>query len=161
LVEPSQGMAVRDLSGWFGEKVNQVTLDRVAVPRDAVLGEVHRAWGFLEPVLDRATVALCAYMTGGAERTYEMSLDYAQNRVQFAQPTFRFTRVQDHLINILTGLDGARWTTYEALSKIDAGEATAIPASVAKVAVSDAYHQATMLGGEVHAAIGTTRELPL
>ena len=51
-----------------------------------------------------------------------MTLDYSNTRVQFGLPIGRFQRVQDHVIHIVNQLDAARWTTYEALWKLDAGK---------------------------------------
>ena len=48
-----------------------------------------------------------------------MSVEYSRTRVQFGQPIGRFQRVQDHIIGIVNHLDAARWTTYEALWKLD------------------------------------------
>ena len=49
-------------------KLCEVTLDDVAVGADALLGAAGAGWAPLARVLDRATVALCAEMCGGAQR---------------------------------------------------------------------------------------------
>ena len=50
-----------------------------------------------------------------------MSVRYSQQRVQFGRPIGSFQRVQDHVIELLNGLDSARWTTYFALSGLRPG----------------------------------------
>src|SRR5207244_4489304 len=62
-------------------KLCEVTLHDVAVGADALLGTKDGAWAPLARVLDRATVALCAEMCGGAQRVLDMTTDYAKIRV--------------------------------------------------------------------------------
>ena len=155
------GLAIRTLPGFTGARLNELTFESVAIPARNVIGTVDHGWSDLEPVLDVATAALCAWMVGGAERAFELSLDYSRARVQFGVPIGTFTRVQDHLIEIVNALDAARWTTYEALWKLDTDQPAMSAVSVAKIATSEAYHSICNLAHEVHAAIGLTREYGL
>ena len=50
-----------------------------------------------------------------------MSVVYSRERRQFGQPIGRFQHVQNHIVQLVNHLDAARWTTYEALWKLDAG----------------------------------------
>ena len=43
-------------------------------------------WAPLARVLERATVALCAEMCGGAQRVLDMTTDYAKIRIAFGKP---------------------------------------------------------------------------
>jgi alkylation response protein AidB-like acyl-CoA dehydrogenase len=56
------------------------------VPADALMGVKGRAWPALARVVERATVALCAEMCGGAQRVLDMTTDYAKIRVAFGNP---------------------------------------------------------------------------
>src|SRR5207248_2045260 len=97
---------------WQGELV----LENVEVGLEQLLGGAERAgWAALERALEQAWPILSAYQVGGAQAVFDLSVAYSQERVQFGVPIGRFQRVQDHIINILNHLDGARWTTYEAL----------------------------------------------
>jgi alkylation response protein AidB-like acyl-CoA dehydrogenase len=90
-----------------------------------------------------------------------MSVNYARERTQFGQPIGRFQRVQDHVIHIVNYLDAARWTTYEALWKLDTGADAAVSAHVAKSVASESYLRACDFAHEVHAGIGVVREYGL
>ena len=68
----------------------EVRLDRVADSAAALLGEKHGGWPALERVLDRATVALCAEMCGGAQRVLDMTTAYAKIRIAFGMPIGRY-----------------------------------------------------------------------
>ena len=75
----------------------------------------------IERAVLAVTPVLCAYKVGGCRAVFDMSLNYARERTQFGHMIGRFQRVQDHVIHLVNFLDAARWTTYEALLKLDSG----------------------------------------
>ena len=152
------GVAVRTLDG-FLTSLCEVTFDNVRVSGGDSIGT--DAWAALE----RATLAvlpvLCAYKVGGCRAVFDMSVNYARERTQFGQVIGRFQRVQDHIIHIVNYLDAARWTTYEALWKLDSGADAAASTHVAKSVASESYLRACDFAHEVHAGIGVVREYGL
>jgi alkylation response protein AidB-like acyl-CoA dehydrogenase len=123
-----------------------------------VVGRPGDAWRALEPALDSATALLCAYMAGAARRVHEMTLAYAQRRVQFGQPIARFQRVQDHLVDQLNHADAARWTAFEAVWKLETERPDAQAAvSVAKAVASEGFYHACEAAHHVHAGVGSDR----
>ncbi|MFN8639085.1 MAG: acyl-CoA dehydrogenase [Dehalococcoidia bacterium] len=140
------GVTIRRLSGFNTSKC-EVRLENVRVPADAVLGGsdgIGRAGNALERALVRATPVLCAYMVGGAQNVYERSVEYSRERRQFGQPVGRFQHVQNHIVQLVNFLDAARWTTYEALWKLDSGrERPDIGMHLAKVCASEGTCKAT------------------
>ncbi len=116
------GVAVRTLPGWSSQ-VDEVRFDNVSVSADALLGDAEgQGWEAFEAAAMQAIPILCAYKVGSCQQVYEMSVEYSRTRAQFGQPIGRFQRVQDHIIGIVNNLDAARWTTYEALWKLDANQ---------------------------------------
>ena len=151
----ARGVTVRPHTGWLGDVLCAVTLDGVRVQDSAVIGEPGAAGGALEAAIDRATALLCAYMLGGCRRVLEISIEYSQNRIQFGVPIGNFQRVQDHLIEALNSEQSTRWTTYEALWKLDGGASDAqLAISMAKAVASDAYFTACEAAHHVHGGIG-------
>lgn len=156
------GLSCRDLTGFVGEKINEVVFDSVEVDRSAVIGELDKGWSTLSPVIEKAMAVLCAYMVGGCQRVWELTVEYSQTRVQFGVPIGTFQRVQDHVIDIVNALDGARWTTYEALWKIDEAKPDATKSVLlAKIVASEGYHGSCTSSHEVHAGTGVDRNYPL
>lgn len=154
------GVAVRPLEG-FMSAMGQVDLKDVRVPATAVLGAVGGGWGALTRAMSRALPVLCAYQVGGCQEVYEFTAEYTRTRVVFGQPIGRFQRVQDHVVELLNHLDGARWTTYEALWRLDDGLPAASSVHLAKAVSSQGYYQACVNSLEVHAGVGTDRQHPL
>ena len=155
------GVAVRTLPGWSSQ-VDEVRFDNVQVPVEALLGDAEgQGWEALDAAAMQAIPILCAYKVGSCQQVYEMSVEYSRTRVQFGQPIGRFQRVQDHIIGIVNNLDAARWTTYEALWKLDSNRAAASSIHLAKAVTSEAYLRVCAGGHEVHAGVGVISEYGL
>jgi alkylation response protein AidB-like acyl-CoA dehydrogenase len=155
------GVRARRLPGflsWQGE----VTFDGVEVPAAAVLGgREGRGWAALERALLLAWPVLCASMVGGCQAVFEMSVAHSQQRVQFGVPIGKFQRVQDHIIRLVNHLDAARWTTAEALWKLDTGRPAVDAVHLAKAVSSEGYLEACNAAHEVHAGQGSLTEYGL
>lgn len=160
----SPGLSCCSLSGFAGEKLSELTFDSVEVPASNLLGERDKGWPALAKALDRATVVLCAYMVGGCQRILDMTIKYAQTRVQFGVPVGSFQWVQGYVIEQANHLEKARWLTYEAMWKLDAGKPEreqAEAVALAKAVASEAFHECAHLGHEIHAGVGVQKGYPL
>lgn len=132
-----------------GDKQCEVTFDKVRVPEENKLGELHQGWAHLEKILQKAAVAKCAEMIGGAQQVVEMTVDYAKQRVQFGQPIGSFQAVQHHCANILIDVEGSKYITYEAAWMLSEGMPCNKQVAMAKAWVSEAYRRVTALGHQV------------
>jgi len=156
----SDGVSVRRLPGFFTGRTFEVKLDSVKVPRSAMLGDKDEGWQVLKRCIHKSIPILCAYKVGGCQAVFEMTLEYSRTRVQFGQAIGRFQRVQDMIIEMVNYLDAARWTTYEALWKLD----TQRPAEgihLAKAVSSEAYWQVCTLAHRVFSGISYSKEHPV
>ena len=150
----AEGLTVRRQSGWLGETVCEVGLDGVVVESGALLSDGD-AWPSVERAAEKATALLCASMLGGAQRVADMAIEYSKNRIAFGVPIGTFQRVQDLVIIALNDADAIRWSTYEALWKLDEGKADASAAvSMAKAIASEGFPRACENSHYVHAGIG-------
>jgi alkylation response protein AidB-like acyl-CoA dehydrogenase len=155
------GVRARRLPGFLSWQ-DEVTFEGVEVPATDLLGgREHQGWAALERALGRAWPVLCSYMVGGCQAVFEMSVAHSQQRVQFGVPIGRFQRVQDHVIRLVNHLDAARWTTAEALWKLDTGRPAADAVHLAKAVSSEAYLEACNAAHEVHAGQGSLTEYGL
>jgi alkylation response protein AidB-like acyl-CoA dehydrogenase len=154
------GVAVRPLEGFIADQC-EVAFENVKVTAADLIGAGGTARDALERALLAVTPILCAYKVGGCRAVFDLSLGYARERTQFGQVIGRFQRVQDHVIHIVNFLDAARWTTFEALWKLDSGMDAAASVHVAKSVASESYMRACDYAHEVHAGIGVMREYGL
>jgi alkylation response protein AidB-like acyl-CoA dehydrogenase len=155
------GVRVRRLPGFLSWQC-EVTFDGVEVDATHLLGgQEHEGWAALDRALLRAWPILCSYMVGGCQAVFDMSVVHSQVRVQFGVPIGKFQRVQDHIIRLANHLDAARWTTAEALWKLDTDRPAAAAVHMAKAVSSEAYHEACNAAHEVHAGQGSLIEYGL
>ena len=155
------GVRSRRLPGFLSWQ-DEVTFEGVEVPAtDLLASPAAHGWGALERALVRAWPVLCSFMVGGCQAVFEMSVAHSRQRVQFGVPIGKFQRVQDHVIRLVNHLDSARWTTAEALWKLDTGRPAADAVHLAKAVSSEAYLEACNAAHEVHAGQGSLTEYGL
>jgi len=154
------GVSVKPIFG-FMIGAAEVSFNNVAIGADAALSANGDGWRVIEAALLKALPILCAYKVGACQEIFEMTNEYTRTRVVFGQPIGRFQRVQDHCVDISIHLDGARWTTYETLWKIDAGLDASASVHQAKAVASEAYYQSCNFSHMVFAGPGTDYKHPL
>jgi alkylation response protein AidB-like acyl-CoA dehydrogenase len=155
------GVRARRLPGFLSWQ-DEVTFEGAEIPAADRLGDgTTGGWSALERALQRAWPVLCSFMVGGCQAVFEMSVAHSQQRVQFGVPIGKFQRVQDHVIRLVNHLDSARWTTAEALWKLDTGRPSVDAVHLAKAVSSEAYLEACNAAHEVHAGQGSLTEYGL
>jgi alkylation response protein AidB-like acyl-CoA dehydrogenase len=158
----ADGVGARPLAG-FATGLSEVRFKDVRVSGEALLGEpTVDASAPLQRALTKAGLIVSAFQIGSLAAVFDMSLLYSQTRRQFQQPIGRFQRVQDHVIDIINHLDAARWTTNEALWKMDEGRDGATAAAhTAIVVAKESHYYGCNSAHDVHAGIGIVREYGL
>jgi len=159
----STGITCNKLPTLAGDKQFEVVLDNVAVPKENVLGEVDKGWDYIKKTLEKVTVCKCAEMLGGAQRSLDMAIDYAKERVQFGRPIGSFQVIQFYCVDMATAVDGCRYIAYRAAWELDEGIPCSRDISIAKAWISDAYREVVSKSNQVHASISYTEDhdLPL
>ena len=136
-----------------------VQLNEVSVSDDARIGEAGAALDGVEKAIDRATVALCAEAVGIMEQALKMTVEYAQERVQFGKPIGSFQAVKHKAANMYVSLEMARSSMYYAAMAVDEDLPDVRAAvSAAKATCSDAVLAVTKEAIQLHGGIGFTDE---
>src|SRR5260370_33085594 len=91
------------------------------VGADALLGAAGAGWTPLSRVLDRATVALCAEMCGGAQKVLDMTVEYAKIRQAFGRPIGSYQGVKHRAADMLVDVENSKSITYYAAWAMDEG----------------------------------------
>ena len=154
------GVTVTEVNG-FMIGAAEVKLDGVVVGKEVMLNGSGGGWSVVDSALGKVLPILCAYKVGACQEIFEMTNEYTRTRVVFGQPIGRFQRVQDHCVDISIHLDGARWTTYETLWKLDSGIEARASVHQAKAVASEAYYQSCNFSHMVFAGAGTDYKHPL
>jgi alkylation response protein AidB-like acyl-CoA dehydrogenase len=140
------------------DKQCEVIFDNVNVPQKNILGKLDQGWPIVKQVLQKATVAKCAEMVGGAQAALEMAVQYAKDRVQFNRPIGSFQAIQHYCANMVTDVDGARFITYKAAWKVSEGLPADMDVAIAKAWTSEACGRVTLLSHQIFGAIGFTMD---
>ena len=136
-----------------------VAFDGVEVPSDALVGQVDKGDAVLQATLDRARAGLAAEMLGTAAQSFDMTLHYLKNRVQFGQVIGSFQALGHRAAGLYTEMEMTRSCVEAALQAIDSG-ADDIPqlCSLAKSKAGDFLHHVSNELIQIHGGIGMTDE---
>ena len=140
-------------------KLCEVAFKNVEVGADALMGQAGSGWAPLARVIDRATVALCAEMCGGAQKVLEMTVEYAKIRQAFGRPIGSYQGVKHKAADMLVDVENSKSITYYAAWAMDEDVPEGpLAVSMAKAYVSDAYRRVAGAGIQLHGGIGFTWE---
>jgi alkylation response protein AidB-like acyl-CoA dehydrogenase len=155
----SPGITVETLRTIASDKQCEVTFENVQVPASAVLGEADQGWEVIRHVARKATVAECAYLVGLAQMDFEISVNYAKERVQFGRPIGSFQAIQHKAADMVTDVDGSRFIMYRAAWAVAEDEPDAETyVHMAKAWVSEASRRVVAHGQQIHGGIGFTKD---
>ncbi len=131
----------------------------VAVAEGDVLGPVDGGFALLDRILDRARAGIAAEMFGTAAQSFDMTLDYLKNRVQFGQVIGGFQALGHRAAELFTEMEMARSCMEAALQAIDAeSDDVAELCSLSKAKTGDFLHHMSNELIQIHGGIGMTDE---
>lgn len=162
LVDPKAGgVNISPLEIISREKVSEVGLKNVKVPKDDMVGKQNAGWAPLAQTLDEAKVLLCAEMVGGSQKSVDMAVDYAKERVQFGRPIGSFQANSFRLADFQTEVDGGRLLTYEAGWRVNEGLPAAKEIAMAKGYMSELYKKVSHGCLQIHGGYGFMEEFDI
>jgi len=149
----SSGLHITPMLGMdLTRKLYAVRFDNAPAERLAEASVASRA-------LDAATVALCAEMVGGMQRTLDLTVEYAKTRKQFGKPIGMFQAIQHQCADMYLETESSRSATYYAAWALEENAPDAASAvSIAKIYASDASRTVGNRGIQVHGGMGFTWE---
>jgi alkylation response protein AidB-like acyl-CoA dehydrogenase len=107
----------------------------------------------------RADVLACAYMTGIAEATLAMAVEYAKTRRQFDQFIGAFQAIKHTCADMAVRAEAARAQTFFAALALETGEADAArEVAAARLIARRAAIENAKANIQVHGAMGFTQE---
>jgi alkylation response protein AidB-like acyl-CoA dehydrogenase len=113
------------------------------------------------PALCVSAIAKCAEMVGMAQVAFDMSVDYAKNRVQFGRPIGTFQAIKHKCADMVIDVDGSRFITLRAAWMLNEGLEAPKEVSMAKAWTSDACRRVCAQAHQIHGGIGFTKEYDL
>jgi alkylation response protein AidB-like acyl-CoA dehydrogenase len=155
----SSGISTEVLKTIASDKQCEVKFENVKVPAANLIGAEGAGWDILQRVIRKATCMEMAYLVGLAQQDFEISVNYAKERVQFGRPIGSFQAIQHKAADMVTDVDGARFIMYRAAWAVAENEPDAdMQVSMAKAWVSDATRRVVAHGQQIHGGIGFTKD---
>ena len=105
-------------------------------------------------------LSLAVLIAGAADRVFEMTLGWANQREQFGKPIGRFQALQQQISEVAEQVFGARMAA-EMACRSTAWQPAAALAALAKAQTSQAVGRIVAVAHAVHGAIGVTKEFDL
>jgi alkylation response protein AidB-like acyl-CoA dehydrogenase len=164
LVDPrAAGVTIRPLAklGLKALDLCEVFLDGVEVPEANVLGGLGEGWAALRPGLAAERLLLAAISVGATAHVLELAHVHARGREAFGRPIGQFQLVLEKLVEMRLALEAGDLLTCRAAAGVDAGAASDVDASLAKLHATRSYVDATREGVQVFGGYGFTDEYPI
>jgi alkylation response protein AidB-like acyl-CoA dehydrogenase len=150
------GISQTQLKTIAADKQAEVKFENVRVPKANI---IPGGWAAFSKVQRKATVIECAYLVGLAQMDFEISVQYAKDRIQFGRPIGSFQAIQHKAADMVTDVDGSRFIMYRAAWSVDQDEADAdMYVHMAKAWVSEATRRVVAHGQQIHGGIGFTKD---
>jgi alkylation response protein AidB-like acyl-CoA dehydrogenase len=135
---------------------------RYKVTFDGAPGEVvARGWDTFMDALTPALVAVAAYAVGAAQRAHEISVEYANERVQFDRVIGSFQAMAHPLADLATEIGGARALVHQAAWVLSEKRPATTAAAMAKYYACDVFRKTAKFGHQVFGGIGFTLDIDI
>ena len=152
----TSGISQTQLKTIAADKQAEVKFENVRVPKANIIAG---GWKTFQKIQRKATVIECAYLVGLAQMDFEISVQYAKDRIQFGRPIGSFQAIQHKAADMVTDVDGSRFIMYRAAWAVDQDEADAdMYVHMAKAWTSEATRRVVAHGQQIHGGIGFTKE---
>jgi alkylation response protein AidB-like acyl-CoA dehydrogenase len=156
------GVEYRGIDTLGGREVNDVFFTDCAVPEDAVLGELGKAWPQVMAGLNGERLVAAAQGIGMAERSLADLLAYVKERKQFGKPIGSFQALRHRIADLAIELECSRLITYDVAARVDAGRGKPMElaglTSMAKVKVTETAKQIALEGMQMMGGYGYATE---
>ena len=159
----AEGVTLTPIKTLGGEETNEIHLDDVRVPEDALLGTEGNGWIQLMAGLNNERVILAASALGMAQRAFDDALAYAKERQQFGRPVGSFQSLQHRFAEMATDLLQARLLVRHVARLTDEDPNRMLPqeASMAKLACTELAKRVALEGVQIGGGYGYASEYPM
>ncbi|MGC4251718.1 MAG: acyl-CoA dehydrogenase family protein [Sphingobium sp.] len=154
-IEPMKSICTR------GYNPNMVYFDDVRVPDSKILGEEGKGFDFANDWLYSGRIMLAANCLGKAERAFEMTCDWAANRVAFGKTIGEFQGTGFKIADMAMDIKLADLMVKEAAWKSDKGTITRDEVSMVNLFASEMVGRVTDHAVQIFGGMGVMEEFPI
>ncbi len=147
--------------GWWPSDTAELVFEDARVPADFLLGEENRGFGYIMETFQWERLWAAIASTAGAQRSLDLAVAYAQNRVAFGQPLAHMPVIRHRLAEMALEVEKARRLAYHALWLFVEGQPCVKEVAMAKLAATEAACWVADRALQIHGGYGYSMEFPI
>jgi butyryl-CoA dehydrogenase len=142
-------------------ETGELIFDQCRIPAENVIGEETEGWGKAVDVLTAGKVQTAARALGLAGASFEATVKYSKERVQFGKPIGQHQALTVKIAQMATEIEAARLLVYQAAWLLDQGKLPIKEAAMAKLYACEMASRVTSEAVHIHGAYGYMKEPPV
>ncbi|RLA61919.1 MAG: acyl-CoA dehydrogenase [Epsilonproteobacteria bacterium] len=150
-----------DKLGIKGSSTAQISLEKVKVPKENLLGALGKGFRIGLETLDGGRIGIASQALGIGEAAFRYAKKYAMERIQFGKPLSDLQAIQFMLADMSTKLHASRLMILNASQLKDEGERYSKESAQAKLFASEAAMWITTKAIQVLGGAGYCKEYPV
>lgn len=152
---------VENKMGLGGSETAELIFEDCRVPAENLLGKEGQGFKIAMQALDGARIGVGAQAMGVAEAAVDLSVKYANERVQFGKPIAALQGIQWYIADMATKTEAAKALVWHAAYLEDSGQSFTKMAAMCKLNASENARFVTNLALQIHGGYGYMKEYPL
>ena len=152
------GIEIRRLDAAINHNTNEVFIDNLKLPPDALIGEEGRGFHYILDGMNAERILIAHESLGDGRFFIDRAAGYARERVVFGQPIGRNQGIQFPIARAYAQLEAADLMVRKAAALFDAGEACGAEANMAKLLAADAAWAAGEVAMQTFGGFAFARE---
>lgn len=144
--------------GIGGYPTCDVVLENVRVPKNCLVGPLHKGFANAMKTLDGGRLGMAAQAVGIAQSCLEEAAKYAKERRQFGRPIADFQAISFMIADMATEIEAARQLVYHAAALKDAGKDATAACSMAKYFASETANRCAAKAVQIHGGYGYIKD---
>lgn len=159
----SPGVTITKLKkeGIRSSETGEVVFEDCLVPEENLLGLQEGNFNLVMANLSEGRIGVAGNMVGVAQASYEASLSYAKQKIQFGKPIGKFQAISHKIADMAVQIQAARLMVYAAAKKLDMGADSILDASAVKVFASEVAVKVAREAVQIYGGYGFMREYPV
>lgn len=147
--------------GLRGSHTSELVFENCEIPAENILGQ--EGWGYINAlkILANGRVGLAARNLGSSQKLLELSIKYANERIQFGEPILKFQAIQHMLAEMATEIEAVRNFTYKVAWMVDQNAKIIKEAAMVKLFASEVFHRVADKAVQIYGGMGYMQEFPI